>query len=1229
MAEATIDQLQIDIQTSSTNAVSGLNLLTESLTRLRTAVKGGIGLTTASKQLQMFSQSLQTMQAPGQKVASLVAALKPLETIGKSNLGSALNQLRKIPEITAGLDDTKLTAFASKIIQVTNAIRPLAIEMEKVSAGFSRLPANIQRAINANAKLTTSNHKTSKSYGVLGTGISSAMAKMTVAYFIVRRIAGVIGDWINESNAYIENLNLFTVAMGEFAKESQAYAEHVGEVMGIDPSAWMRNQGIFMTLATGFGVTADKAALMSKNLVQLGYDLSSFFNISVEDSMQKLQSGLAGELEPLRRLGYDLSQARLEQIALSLGIKKSVANMNQAEKSQLRYYAILTQVTTAQGDMARTLQAPANQLRILKAQATQAARALGNIFIPALNAVLPYAIAFLKVIRTIANEIATLFNFSLPEVDYSGVQSIGEDAEEANEDVKELKNTLLGFDELNILNTSANGVLATSGNVLDFTLPEYDFLGDLIENKSDALAKKFEQPFKDALKLVGLIGAALLAWKIATGVMNTIAWMKGLSNGGMIALGITLSLIGFTIAASGFKAIGKGEAELMDYIKAALGSALGIVGSLIAFGTGPVGWIIGISAAVVVAIVGISVGAKEKVSETVQEAFYGYDDGAISITDLSDAFSTLMQAIINTNQPIIDNGKLIDNAKEKVNKAVESIDGIRKGIELGVYTADEKIPKLVAAFTELETGTKSILDSVYENIVSAISGSLNQALIDANSDIPQIIAIIAGVKGEVDKTFESITKDFNDAKDAFDDGNISAQDYSTAIYALTQDIKKLVGETDPVAEAFATITDALGGINWGDETAKNNAFAIISESADNAKTAVDEAYKTIKDNVSSMRGWSDDPTFQLQLDKIILGNEATRNSQLASIQTNLATVFDSVQKDLIAKGATVAENAAAEWDKMGWFAKLVQGGSKDTFIYKNLYDYMENTIRPVLDEFGITEGRYAEETMQKLLTEMFDYSNYDTGIVKLKSSLTLDAQEMLESFGIDSAVFAKSAGMNIAVGLRKGLSDEMDASVTAFKTAALTPSKIFKSENQIESPSKLFESHGKNIIQGLWDGMKLIWNDLITWWENLKLPEIEFKMPHFEWSTVPAPEWLAKILSALGLPTQLPKLNVEWYENGGYPTSGDLFFANENGSPEMVGSMGGRTAVANNDQIVAGIASGVASANSEQNALLREQNKLLRQLIDQDKVVVFPTSAEAGRAVSKSIGMYDKARGVV
>lgn len=97
----------------------------------------------------------------------------------------------------------------------------------------------------------------------------------------------------------MENLNLFTVTMGKAADEALRYAEVVKEAVGIDPSEWIRNQGMFKQITSGFGVVADKADLMSKNLTQLGYDISSFYNIDMEEAMLKLQSGISGEIEPL------------------------------------------------------------------------------------------------------------------------------------------------------------------------------------------------------------------------------------------------------------------------------------------------------------------------------------------------------------------------------------------------------------------------------------------------------------------------------------------------------------------------------------------------------------------------------------------------------------------------------------------------------------------------------------------------------------------------------------------------------------------------------------------------------------------------------------------------------------------------------------------------------------------------------------------------------------------
>lgn len=377
-------------------------------------------------------------------------------------------------------------------------IEALELEITSNSNGatdaLDRLTAALERLDKVTGKttgLTQMNTRLTKLQSTL-----TNLTKSIVSVYAIRKVANLLGDFIGKSNDYVENMNLFTVSMGRFAEEAAEYANTVSDVMGIDPSTWIRNQGVFMTLATGFGVVEDRAYTMSKNLTQLGYDLSSFFNIEYSDAMTKLQAGLSGELEPLRRLGYDLSKAKLEAVALELGITKSYNAMTQAEKAQLRYYAIMTQVTEAQGDMARTLEQPANQIRVLQAQLEQCARAIGNIFIPALNAILPYAIAVVKVLREMAEYLAALAGFTLPEVEYdAGINSITDSAEEATEATNKLKKSLLGFDELNVLTKDTDTGAGAGGSEFSFDLPEYDFLGDAVNARVDEIVQKIKDAF--------------------------------------------------------------------------------------------------------------------------------------------------------------------------------------------------------------------------------------------------------------------------------------------------------------------------------------------------------------------------------------------------------------------------------------------------------------------------------------------------------------------------------------------------------------------------------------------------------------------------------------------------------------------------------------------------------------------------------------------------------------
>ena len=447
--------------------------------------------------------------------------------------------------------------------------------------GLNAVANGMNKVSSASSSTASSNAKSAASFANLA-------AKVSIAYQALRKVNNTIASWIKESNEYIENTNLFSVAMGKYAESAKAYANEVSDVMGIDPSDWIRNQGLFMTLGTGFGIAGDRAATMSQQLTQLGYDLSSFYNISVEEAMQKLKSGFSGELEPLRNLGYDLSQAKLEAIALSLGIDKSVASMTQAEKAQLRYYAIMTQVTQAQGDMARTLDAPANQLRILQAQVTQAARAFGNLFIPVLNAVLPVVIAVVKVITMLAQAIAALFGKTL-SVDFSGasagvsdfgasVGDVSDDLGGAAGNAQKLKKTLLGIDELNVMTDPTSGGGGGGGGVggggggFDFDLPTYDFIGEATNQRINEIVDKikewlglneeinswsdfFETRLGRILSLVGLIGAGIAMWKLSNSFLGALDSIQKLTMNPAqsIVLGATLAITGFTLSFTGMK----------------------------------------------------------------------------------------------------------------------------------------------------------------------------------------------------------------------------------------------------------------------------------------------------------------------------------------------------------------------------------------------------------------------------------------------------------------------------------------------------------------------------------------------------------------------------------------------------------------------------------------------------------------------------------------------------
>lgn len=620
----TVDQLEVQIKSDSTSAVGSIDALASSLNRLKSATKGGVGLRTVASQVSSLNTALSSVDSSGvSRLDSLANALQKLSTLGKislnkslstniTSLGVAVSSLKGVDftavngmsqamqslssiQKSSGLASLSknITAFGTAVSSLD--VKSLTTQINQLNSALTPLASNLStvatamKTFNQNAKTTaTVATQVNAATSTMGTGYMNLWAKLNLAITGLRSASRGIASLVSSANDYIEDVNLFNVAMGNYASEAGAYAEKVSSVMGIDPGEWIRNQSVFQTIIEGFGNSSDAAYKMSKNLTQLGYDMSSFFNISYEDAFQKLQSGISGELEPLRRLGYDLSVARLQQEAYSMGITKSVSSMTQAEKSMLRYRAIMTQVTTAQGDMARTLSAPSNQLRVLRSEITMCARAWGQLFIPILSAVLPYAIAVARVLRTIAGILASLFGIKLPsfssDIGSVGV-SLGDAADgaagtadglgDAAKNAKKMKDYLLGIDELNVISpdtgssgsgSSGSGGSGGGGGVGDLDIPEYDFLNGVSDQIQDLVDKMlkwlglddvkswfdfWDSRLGQILEYAMAIGAALAAWKIAKGLRNFMDWISGLK--GFSAPFFTVGLLGMLSDIAEFK----------------------------------------------------------------------------------------------------------------------------------------------------------------------------------------------------------------------------------------------------------------------------------------------------------------------------------------------------------------------------------------------------------------------------------------------------------------------------------------------------------------------------------------------------------------------------------------------------------------------------------------------------------------------------------------------------
>jgi uncharacterized protein YoxC/soluble cytochrome b562 len=469
------------------------------------------------------------------ELTNAMAPLSILDASGVKAIGSAVNAIGKIPDLTDKLKAADLDAFSDSCNKISTALAPLASQLDKVGNAFAKLPSQLSKVVTQANRVTAANEKQRKSYLSLSNQMNGFMRNMAKLVSL-KAIAEYLGNAVAKFNDFYEATDLFHNAMGNLSGEADTLISKMQGLLGVDPTKAMTYMATIQSLGTSFGLTSDKAYVLSKNLTQLAYDEGSYWNKDVAETFTAMSSAISGEIEPIRRLGVDLSQARLQQELLALGFNKQVSSLSQADKAVLRYIAIMKQTANVQGNLAQTIQSPANQIKILKAQLDMLAKSVGSLLYPALKAILPPLIAAVQLIREFVEWVAKLMGVKVVFTDFTksadSVGGIGDAMDETTDSTKKaakaLKDYTMGFDELNIIDptqgSSGSNSGASAGNILgDVDLSGYDMFKDYIGTTIDEVKAKLEK----LAPLVAGIAAGFATWAIGNALMDALSKIKG------------------------------------------------------------------------------------------------------------------------------------------------------------------------------------------------------------------------------------------------------------------------------------------------------------------------------------------------------------------------------------------------------------------------------------------------------------------------------------------------------------------------------------------------------------------------------------------------------------------------------------------------------------------------------------------------------------------------------
>lgn len=544
------------------HSVSGIKTadftrLTKNLTRLSNLDISN--LSNVSSDVLFAASAFEQLGKSSYEAEQIASLIKSISKLGNKSVANAIDNIPKLAKSIKSLmtELSQSPKVSENLIQMTNAVANLASQGSKVGSASN----NLVNGLDKTEKAATKSKKSLLS-------LSSVIGKLYQSYYWIGNVTSFVKKSIESTADYIEAYNYFDVSLGKIGSDwsyqyekygyenANAYANSFSNRltekmqglsgikidtgkngMGLLTDTAMKNLGLniqevtqyasqLASVTNSIGQTGEVSLAAASAFTKLGADISSLFNIDYSSAMNNLQSGLIGQSRALYKYGIDITNATLQTYAYNLGLSKSVSEMTQAEKMQIRMIAILDQSKVAWGDQANTINSISNMFRQFTNNVKEAGMVLGQLFVPMLQKVMPVINGVVIAIKRLLVSIAGILGVKVDFGSFGAGYSKLEDAADTMDDVsagydkatasaKKYQNQILSFDEINKLtDTQSGGGSGGAGGVssgIDLTddilkaTSEYEKAWkeafDKMENQAQKWADRVSKIFKPILKI--------------------------------------------------------------------------------------------------------------------------------------------------------------------------------------------------------------------------------------------------------------------------------------------------------------------------------------------------------------------------------------------------------------------------------------------------------------------------------------------------------------------------------------------------------------------------------------------------------------------------------------------------------------------------------------------------------------------------------------------------------